>query len=81
MIVKLHRDKLGFLYEEFVDQQEQICRIHESRLNKHNEKYIWLGVEGCEMHLNQEQVAALIPLLQTFVRTGYLQNEAPREIV
>ncbi len=33
---------------------------------------IWFGIYTAQMHLNQDQVAALIPLLEHFVETGRL---------
>lgn len=72
----------GFLRGEFQDLYGSRCSIQESSLAE--EHAIWLGVheaspayqikEGIRMHLNQKQAAALLPLLEHFVKTGYLEK-------
>lgn len=65
---------------EFTDAMGNTCSIQESSAT---EDHIWLGIDYVEslsyawevrarMHLNKEQVAALLPLLQRFVETGKL---------
>ena len=81
-IIKLDR---GFRCSEFIDLHGKVCSIQESSLATDNA--IWLGcdagthtksgdIELClsRMHLSQEQVAELLPLLQHFVDTGELPN-------
>src|SRR4051812_32635371 len=67
----------GLRITEFVDLYGAVCHLQESSLA--TDEAVWLGVfkdlKGDEvrrgrMHLNREQVAALIPLLQLFVDTG-----------
>lgn len=60
----------GFLFTEWLDTMRQRCSLQKSSVA--DEDRIWLGVEDYRMHLNQEMVAALLPLLQRFVETGEL---------
>ncbi len=66
----------GFLKAAFEDRYGAPCSIQESSLA--TEYAIWLGRDGNDgepsqrMHLNQEHAAALIPLLERFVKTGRL---------
>lgn len=72
----------GFLKGSFKDHNGEACSIQESSLA--DADCIWLGCEhetihpkfglacGARMHLTQEMVADLIPLLQHFVDTGEL---------
>lgn len=71
----------GFMYGEFTDRYGKSCSIQESSLA--TEGAIWLGMNENEepqlgmgvaprMHLTQDQVAALLPVLQHFADTGRL---------
>lgn len=74
----------GFAYRPFEDLYGSDCSVQESSLA--TDDAIWLGVdvpfeskppyneqvEGHRMHLSRGQVAALLPLLECFVRTGFL---------
>jgi len=78
--LKLKLTPRGFARADFEDLYGSRCSIQESSLAT---RYaIWLGVdegspyyetqEGIRMHLSQEQVKALLPLLKRFVQTGRL---------
>lgn len=69
--LKLELTERGFAYADFYDLYNKGCSIQESSLATDNA--IWLGVYESRMHLNQEQVAELLPLLERFVKTGVLQ--------
>ena len=73
----------GFTSYDFADLYEAACSVQKSSLA--TEDAIWLGVDRPpydvktgeagswgRMHLNREQVAELLPLLQAFVETGDL---------
>lgn len=73
----------GFDIIEFKDRYEQPCTLQKSSLA--TEDCIWLGVHeeidlntketigpGIRMHLTQDQVKELLPLLQKFADTGEL---------
>lgn len=73
----------GFTRYDFTDLYGAECSIQKSSLA--TEDAIWFGVDepppdtdhaksGCwgRMHLTQDQVAELLPLLQKFVDTGEL---------
>ncbi|MBM3135419.1 MAG: hypothetical protein FJZ89_09110 [Chloroflexi bacterium] len=69
----------GFQRADFLDLNGQECSIQESSLAAENA--IWLGCNTglhhqgeclARMHLNQEQVAALLLLLSFFVEHGRL---------
>lgn len=61
----------GFAIAEFKDQYGKRCTIQKSSLAFLD--CIWLGVhESDRMHLTQEMVADLLPLLHHFVETGEL---------
>jgi hypothetical protein len=67
----------GFTIGEFKDRYGKPCSIQKSSLA--SEPCIWLGVkealgEPSRMHLTQQQVADLLPLLQHFVETGDLPS-------
>lgn len=81
MTIPLEPTPRGFARGDFTDRDGQACSIQESSLA--DEDCIWLGCnEGAHhhitgdclarMHLTREQVEALLPLLKTFVETGYL---------
>jgi len=80
MELKLKPTERGFMRADFEDLYGSKCSIQESSLA--DDYAIWLGVhEGSpeyrntnshRMHLNREQVEALLPLLQRFVDTGGL---------
>jgi len=70
---------------KFKDSKGESCSIQKSSLATAH--CIWLGRDvitkyelendlGVRMHLNIKQVKLLIPLLQTFVETGYLPEGA-----
>ena len=74
----------GFIIGEFKDKYRQPCSIQKSSIATEN--CIWLGVHteidlntgvekgpGLRMHLTQDQVRALLPLLNKFVETGELE--------
>lgn len=70
----------GFGMYDFTDRYEQKCTLQKSSLA--TEDCIWLGVNNSgpqmgnkdidhgRMHLSQEQVEALLPILKKFVKTG-----------
>ena len=74
----LKKDKTsrGFGYYEFNDKYGQKCSLQDSSLA--TEPAIWFGVDvnlkgeeiGERMHLTQEQVKALLPVLIYFADTG-----------
>jgi hypothetical protein len=63
----------GFLLYSFKDCYGDNCSLQKS--SSANEDRIWLGVEDSRMHLSQQQVKKLIPLLTVFVNTGELFEE------
>lgn len=71
----------GFSYAAFHDRYGDLCSIQKSSLA--TEEAIWLGREGlregARMHLTQEMVGALIPILQRFVESGELLDPDARE--
>lgn len=74
----LSRTDRGFAVATFYDRYDVECSIQKSSLA--TEDAIWLGVDGGDrpsrMHLTQDMVADLIPLLQRFVDTGELTQPA-----
>lgn len=70
----------GFARYDFKDLYNEPCSLQQSSLA--TDDAIWLGCDhetvhhvtgqscGARMHLNREQVAALLPLLMHFVMTG-----------
>lgn len=72
MELKFDRTKRGFARYDFKDLYGEACSLQASSLA--TDEAIWLGSnEGKlhpRMHLNREQVAALLPILQHFVMTG-----------
>lgn len=75
--LKIEPTQRGFAYAEFTDRYGVKCSIQDSSLA--TESAIWLGVHfagvgyrdvSSRMHLTQDMVAELLPLLKRFVRTG-----------
>jgi hypothetical protein len=66
----------GFWRVEFTDRYGAECSLQKSSLA--TEDAIWLGVdkpfmaESLRMHLTQDMVKELLPLLQHFAKTGEL---------
>lgn len=60
--------KEGLELIEFEDLYGKKCSIQESSLA--TDYALWVGVNGARMHLTQDQVKELIPILQKFVNTG-----------
>lgn len=73
MEISIRKTDRGFVRGEFIDRYGSSCSIQESSLL--GENAIWLGCVDNRMHLTQEMVSALLPLLQLFVETGGLSNE------
>ncbi|MEW6735023.1 MAG: hypothetical protein AB1489_27275 [Acidobacteriota bacterium] len=87
MNIDLKPTNRGFLRGEFNDSNGDLCSIQESSAfiigENPPQEYLWLGcntgthddlTETCSarMHLNRDQVRALLPLLERFVETGKL---------
>lgn len=62
----------GFDLIEFKDSYNKECSLQESSMAPLDK--IWLGTVGNRMHLDQKQVAELLPYLENFVKTGDLIN-------
>lgn len=84
--MKLYSNRRGLLIADFVDRYGKHCSIQESSLA--TECCIWLGVdsdtngapiEQGRMHLTQEMVKELLPLLRRFAQEGALANEGARK--
>ncbi len=74
----------GLLNIEFRDRYGRLCSVQESSFQEEN--CIWLGVDqeleadqdgtqGNHMHLTQEMVRELLPVLMHFVRNGNLGTD------
>ena len=61
----------GFALVKFRDHHNAACSIQGSSLS--DVPGIWLGRHVTRMHLTQDMVRALIPLLQDFVGSGVLR--------
>lgn len=75
MEIKLRKNERGFSVGEFKDLYGVPCSIQKS--NRVADDSIWLGRdhgEGTLMQLDKERVAALLPLLERFVKTGELEG-------
>lgn len=77
-IMKIDRLKTtrGFTYFSFNDRYDVPCSIQKSSLA--TEDAIWFGISDFKnqiferMHLTQEQIKDLLPILQKFAETGDL---------
>lgn len=76
--MKIETTQRGFGYVKFNDRYGSKCSLQESSLV---EPCIWFGVDKAfegsgpgtmRMHLTQEMVSELLPLLHAFVDTGKL---------
>lgn len=61
----------GFDLITFEDRYGVNCSIQKSSLA--TEDAIWFGVEDDRMHLTQDQIKALLPMLARFAETGELK--------
>lgn len=80
MKITYKRTERGFLRVLFTDRYGEACSLQESSLA--SEPAIWLGLDGPagqRMHLTQEQVRELLPLLTRFAGTGMLDSLADPE--
>jgi hypothetical protein len=80
-LLKFSPTKRGFDRYKFTDRAGSTCSLQKSSVA--TEDCIWLGVDEvfdhsnarpARMHLSQEQVAALLPDLEHFARTGELKT-------
>ncbi len=64
MTIGIRHDIKGYAYAEFEDSDGRRCNMAEST----TDGYLWLGHEndGPRMHLDQEKLRTLLPLLQHF---------------
>jgi len=76
-MLTIRRTDRNFAIAEFTDRSGSQCSIQESSLA--TEAAIWLGVQkdfqgraATRMHLTEEMVADLLPLLHNFVASGEL---------
>ena len=69
--MNLETTNRGFVIGRFTDIYGEKCSIQKSSLA--TDDAIWLGVDKNRMHLNKEQIAKLLPVLQKFVETGDLK--------
>lgn len=78
-VIVLKENSRGFMVGTFIDRYQAKCSIQESSLA--TEDCIWLGVDSDphnvdvswgRMHLTQEMVQALLPILQEFAETGFI---------
>jgi hypothetical protein len=65
----------GFARYDFKDLYGNACSLQESSLATDNA--IWLGCNEQRMHLNRNQVAALLPILQNFVAVDVTEEIDP----
>ena len=82
--IELTKTSRGFAVASFEDRYGNGCTLQKSSLA--TEDAIWFGVssdrqggdvENGRMHLSRAQVADLLPILQRFVATGELYEDAP----
>lgn len=83
--LKIEATERGFLCAKFTDRSGQDCSIQEGEGDPKDFYCIWLGVDDdrglasdyangpVRMHLTQNQVEALLPLLKKFVESGRLR--------
>ena len=79
-LIKYELAGRGFYGYDFVDIYGQKCSIQESSLA--DEYAIWFGEHENRMHLNQEAVKKLLPLLVHFCEKGKLpknRGKYPKE--
>ena len=69
-MINFYKSNRGFTVGDFTDLYDKSCSIQESSLAA--PPALWLGVDSNRMHLTQDIVENLIPLLQHFVDTGNL---------
>lgn len=79
-----HTDR-GFERIEFYDRNDQLCSLQQSSAaiedGPPGSSALWLGIDGERMHLDREQVAALVAHLSAWLQTGSFAGGAPPEIV
>ena len=73
IIKNMDKTNRGFQYKDFKDCYGLKCSLQQS--SSAVEDRIWFGVDESRMHLNQDQVKKLLPYLNTFVETGFLERK------
>ena len=68
MEILITKTERGFPLAEFSDFYNKGCSIQISSLA--DARCIWFGTNTDRMHLTQDQVEALLPILENFVQTG-----------
>lgn len=79
-IGRIQRTSRGFEFIEFIDRQGEACSLQVSSLADYVQpgtSAIWLGLDSAtagsaRMHLDREQVAALVSHLAAWLETGSL---------
>lgn len=66
--MEIKKTKRGKSLIEFKDMYDESCSLQED-----SDGSIWLGVDDNRMNLDRDQVKALLPHLQAFVKTGLLK--------
>lgn len=80
----LRRTEHGRAYASFQDISGSQCRVQES---SHGDPAIWIGFDvfldkadpPAMMHLTQDMIRDLLPILQRFADTGYLWDDEATE--
>jgi len=69
MTITRYVTQRGFAKIDFTDSYDEKCSIQKSSSATKNA--IWFGQDGAKrMHLTQEQVEELLPILTNFAKTG-----------
>ena len=70
---KVERTHRGFQIVRFEDRDGETCSLQQSSLANYEppgSSAVWLGLGADRMHLDVEDVEALIPLLSTWLSDG-----------
>lgn len=73
-VIKVEQHGLEFPEAKFKDFYDKDCYIKLSSIVE--PRCIWLGSWQGPMHLNLDQVAQLMPILQRFVDTGDINEKS-----
>lgn len=73
MEIKKDETNRGFGIYSFLDSNGEKCSIQES--SRAFPPSIWFGISPDRMHLTQEEVAMLLPILKHFAENGELPRE------
>ena len=71
--MRVERTERGFELVAFIDRYGKQCSLQQSSLAEYESpgsSAVWLGIDDHRMHLDEQLVGELLPLLERWLETG-----------